>query len=43
MDTHPARLTDVEIEKLSVTVAQKYAEGLISKMAHKLATVEAKE
>ena len=43
MDTHPARLTDVEIEKLSVTVAQRYAEALISKLAHKLATVEAKE
>ena len=43
MDTPPARLTDVEIEILSVTVAQRYAEALISKLAHKLATVEAKE
>ena len=43
MDTPPARLTDVDIEILSVTVAQRYAEALISKLAHKLATVEAKE
>ena len=43
MDTPPAGLTDVEIETLSVTVAQRYAEALISKLAHKLATVEAKE
>ena len=43
MDTPPARVTDVEIETLSVTVAQRYAEALISKLAHKLATVEAKE
>ena len=33
----------MEIETLSVTVAQRYAEALISKLAHKLATVEAKE
>ena len=43
MDTPPARLTDVEIETLSVTVAQRYAEALISKLSHKLATVEAKK
>ena len=43
MDTPPARLTDMEIETLSVTVAERYAEALISKLSHKLATVEAKE
>ena len=43
MDKPSAMLTDVEIETLSVTVAQRYAEALISKLAHKLATVEAKE
>ena len=42
MDTPVARLTDVEIETLGVTVAQRYAEALISQWAHTLATVQAK-
>ena len=42
MDTPPAMLTDVEIETLGVTVAQRYAEALISKSAHTLPTVQTK-
>ena len=36
MDTPSARLTDVEIETLGETVAQRYAESLRGKLAHGL-------
>ena len=36
MDTPAARLTDVEIETLGETVAQRYAEALSGKLPHGL-------
>ena len=43
MPTHwPRCKADVEIETLGERVAQKYADSFMSKLAHKLATVEAK-
>ena len=38
----PRCKADVEIETFGLRVDQKYAVSLISKLAHKLATVEAK-
>ena len=34
MNTLAARLTDLEIETLSETVAQRYADALCGKLAH---------